>query len=390
MMRRLRLLQVTGTLDPAYGGPCVVVNELTRSLTDLGHSVDVVTLDPPSADWLTHVPGHPYALGPSRGRYGYSRRLSGWLKQHAADYDACTVHGIWQYQSQAVRAACTRSNVPYFLFVHGALDPWFRVHYPRKHAKKALYWRLFEYRTFRDAEAVLYTCEEEKGLARSSFSPYQATEAITRIGIVEPDGDPFSQHEAFLARYPHLRGKRILLFLGRLHPKKGCDLLLDAFSQVCHRDADLHLVIAGPDEEGTEWQLKALAESLQIADRTTWTGMLHGDLKWGAYRAADTFILTSHSENFGIAIAEALACERPVLITDKVNIWREIARCGAGLVETDTTAGAVALLNRWLGLSDRERTEMRLLARDCFLENFEAHSSALSFASTITAAIGKA
>lgn len=93
-------------------------------------------------------------------------------------------------------------------------------------------------------------------------------------------------------------------------------------------------------------------------------------LKWGAYRAADTFILTSHSENFGIAIAEAFACERPVLI-NYVNIWREIARCGAGLVETDTTAGAVALLNRWLGLSDRERTEMRLLARDCFLRELK-------------------
>lgn len=124
-----------------------------------------------------------------------------------------------------MRAACTRSNVPFPLRTWRA-DPWFRVHYPRKHAKKALYWRLFEYRTFRDAEAVLYTCE--KGLARSSFSPYQATEAITRIGIVEPDGDPFSQHEAFLARYPHLRGKRILLF------SADCILKKDAIYCLTH------------------------------------------------------------------------------------------------------------------------------------------------------------
>lgn len=390
MTRPLRLLQVAGTLDPAYGGPCVVVNELTRSLTDMGHSVDVVTLDPPSAKWLAQVPGHPYALGPSRGRYGYARHLSGWLDQHAADYDACTVHGIWQYQSLAVRAACRRIRVPYFLFVHGALDPWFRAHYPRKHAKKALYWRLFEHRTFRDAEAVLYTCEEEMALARTSFAPYQATEAITRIGIDDPSGNPSSQRQTFLTRYPHLRGKRILLFLGRLHPKKGCDLLIEAFSQVCHRDESMRLVIAGPDEDETERGLRALADSLEVGDRITWTGMLDGDMKWGAYRVADAFLLTSHSENFGIAIAEALACELPVLITDKVNIWREIESTGAGFVEADTTAGASTLLHRWLDLSDLERTEMRQHARACFLENFEAHNTARSFVSTVAAAVGKA
>lgn len=390
MTRPLRLLQVAGTLDPAYGGPCVVVNELTRSLTDMGHSVDVVTLDSPSAKWLAQVPGHPYALGPSRGRYGYSPRLRGWLEQHVADYDACTVHGIWQYQSQAVRAACLPIGVPYFLFVHGALDPWFRDHYPRKHAKKALYWRLFEHRTFRDAEAVLYTCEEEQGLARTSFAPYQATEAITRIGIDDPHGNACAQRDAFLSHYPQLKGKRVLLFLGRLHPKKGCDLLIEAFAQVRRRDASMRLVIAGPDEEGTERQLRTLADTLHIGELVTWTGMLCDDMKWGAYRTADTFILPSHSENFGIAIAEALACERPVLITDKVNIWREIERNGAGLVESDTAAGAVSLLNRWLDLSDCDRIEMRRRARACFLENFESHNTALSFVSTISAAIRKA
>ena len=201
-MPPMRLLQVTGTLDPAYGGPCVVVNQLTRSLTDLGHSVDVVTLDPPSAPWLTDMPGPPRAFGPALGKYGYSRHLRRWLEQHAPDYDAVTVHGIWQYQSQAVRAACRRAGVPYFLFVHGALDPWFRERYPGKHAKKALYWRLFEHRTLRNARAVLYTCEEERRLARTSFTPYQAREAIVGLGIEEPPGDPALQREAFLSAQP--------------------------------------------------------------------------------------------------------------------------------------------------------------------------------------------
>src|SRR4029077_19651655 len=149
----LRLLQITGTLDPAYGGPPVVLNQLTRSLTGLGHVVDVVTLDPPSAPWLTDLPGRHRAFGPGLGTYGYSRRLMSWLQRHAPDYDAVIVHGIWQYQSRAAHAACRRVGVPYFIFVHGALDPWFKERYPGKHAKKSLYWRLSEHRSLRDARA---------------------------------------------------------------------------------------------------------------------------------------------------------------------------------------------------------------------------------------------
>lgn len=386
----MRLLQVAGTLNPAYGGPCVVVNQLTRSLAELGHRVDVLTSDDPSAPWLTDLPGRPRAFGPALGKYRYSRKLRLWLQQHASDYDAVTVHGIWQYQSQAVHAACRRAGVPYFLFVHGALDPWFEDRYPGKHVKKALYWRLFEHRTFRDARAVLYTCEEEQRLARTSFTPYQAREAIVGIGIERPPDNAVLQSEAFLAGNPHLRDRRVLLFLGRLHPKKGGDLLIEAFAQVCHRDERLHLVIAGPDESGTEAKLRTLAESLRVDDRITWIGMLTEDAKWGAYRVADAFVLTSHSENFGIVIAEALACGLPVLISDKVNIWREIQRCGAGFVEGDTAAGATSLLQRWIALPDSDRAEMRRRAQVCFLDNFEARGAALGFVASIAEAIGKA
>ncbi|WP_428340881.1 glycosyltransferase [Mycobacterium sp.] len=388
-MPPIRLLQVAGTLDPAYGGPCVVVNQLTRSLNDRGHSVDVVTLDAPSAPWLSALAGPPRGFGSALGKYRYARHLRLWLERFAADYDAVAVHGIWQYQSQAVRAACRRAGVPYFLFVHGALDPWFEKRYPGKHVKKVLYWRLFEHRALRDAQAVIYTCEEERDLARTSFKPYRATEAIVGLGIEEPQGNPALQREEFLTANPHLRDKRILLFLGRLHPKKGCDLLIEAFSRVCHRDESLHLVVAGPDEAATEAGLRMLADSLGVQDRITWVGMLDEGSKWGAYRAAEAFALTSHSENFGIVIAEALACGLPVLITDKVNIWREIERGGAGFVETDTRAGATSLLDRWMNLSDGERTEMRNLAHACFLENFEAKGAAKEFVKSVAGAIGK-
>jgi glycosyltransferase involved in cell wall biosynthesis len=386
---QLRLLQLTGTLDPAFGGPPFVLNQLTSSLIDLGHLVDVISLDSPSAPWLTDLPGHPRAFGPGVGKFGYSRRLRPWLRQHVPDYDAVIVHGIWQYQSRAARVECSRAGVPYFVFVHGALDPWFGERYPGKRAKKSLYWRLSEHRSLRDARAVLFTSDEERYLARRSYTPYQVNEAIVGLGIVEPPGDAAPQREAFLSVNPHLRDKRIVLFLGRLHPKKGCDLLIPAFAEVCRHDQNLHLVLAGQDEAGTKADLEMLAESLAIRERITWTGMLSGEVKWGAYRTADVFALTSHSENFGIVIPEALACGLPVLISDKANIWREIERSGAGLVEPDTTAGATSLLRTWMNLSETDRASMRRRARTCFLDNFEARAAAIGFAASVARAIGK-
>jgi len=214
-------------------------------------------------------------------------------------------------------------------------------------------------------------------------------EAIVGLGIVDPPGDAAPEREAFLSLNPHLRDKRIVLFLGRLHPKKGCDLLIQAFAEMCRQDPKLHLVLAGQDEAGTKADLQMLAESLAIPERITWTGMLGGGVKWGAYRSADVFALTSHSENFGIVIPEALACGLPVLISDKVNIWREIERSGAGLVESDTTAGATSLLRTWVNLSEADRTSMRRRARTCFLDNFEARGAAIGFAALIARAIGK-
>src|ERR1035437_10156512 len=112
--------------------------------------------------------------------------------------------------------------------------------------------------------------------------------------------------------------------------------------------------------------MKALAKRLGIQGHVTWTGMLAGDLKWGAFYQAQAFVLPSHQENFGIAVAEALACGRPVLISNKVNIWREIAEDRAGLVENDDRAGAVQLLRQWTGMSATAKTEMGRRAADCF------------------------
>jgi glycosyltransferase involved in cell wall biosynthesis len=378
MSKSLSILQVArwGVLKPEYGGPPVVLNQLTNSLTKFGHRVDVVTVDPPSSPWLAELPGHVIALGPGTGRYGYSRRFRRWLTANVQHYDAVIVHGIYGYHSYAVRQACSQSSVDYHVFIHGALDPWFKKRYPLKHIKKWLYWNLSEHKSLAQARSVIFTSENERDLARQSFKRYRLRESVIALGIDEPDGDPASQRETFFARFPELRDKRIFLFLSRLHPKKGCDLLIKAFAQVADSADDLHLVLAGPDECGLEQQLRELSNELGIGDRVTWPGMLTGEAKWGAYRAADAFVLISHSENFGLVIAEALACGLPVLTTDKVNIHRELLDSGGVLIGTDTVDSAVSMLRTWLDKSVDERDVMRQRARSFYLNNFGADTAA--------------
>ena len=150
-------------------------------------------------------------------------------------------------------------------------------------------------------------------------------------------------------------------------------MLLRAFAQT---DGDLHLVMAGPADDAYGQSLQRIAREPGLAGRVTWTGMIQGDLKWGAFRAAEAFVLPSHQENFGISVVEALACGRPVLISDKVNIWREITADGAGLAEDDTPAGTQRLLARWLALTTAERQAVAARARPCFERHFQVEGVA--------------
>ena len=353
------------------GGVIEGVRLTCEVLRQTGHQAEIVCADDPLAPWLSAFTFPVYALGPSLLQYGYAPRLLPWLRENTAHYDVVIVNGLWQYASFAVWRALHGTKIPYFVYTHGMLDPWFKRTYPLKHLKKCFYWPWGEYRVLRDAKAVLFTCEEEKLLARQSFGLYQAHEVVVSYGTNGPTGDAEAQRAAFLAQYPALAGKRLLLFLSRIHVKKGCDLLIEAFGRVAASDPALHLVMAGPDAADWRPELERQAQALGVGDRITWPGMLKGDLKWGAFFAAEAFVLPSHQENFGIAVVEALACGLPVLISDKVNIWREIEGDGAGLVAPDTAAGAEDLLRRWSALSPEAKAAMRPAARLCFERRFE-------------------
>jgi glycosyltransferase involved in cell wall biosynthesis len=258
------------------------------------------------------------------------------------------------------------------------LDPWFKRTYPLKHFKKLLYWPWGEYRVLRDAAAVLFTSEEERRLARESFGLYQCNERVVNYGTAAPQNLDVAR-EKFFEACPQLRERPFFLFLGRLHEKKGCELLIEAFTQLKNSH---HLVIAGPSSDDDYMgRLREIATG--AGDSIVFPGMLSGDVKWGALTAADAFVLPSHQENFGIAVAEALACGTPVLISNKINIWREIEADGAGYVENDDLPGTMNLLKRWLATPEVSRAEMRENARKCFAARFEIESATDSLLSVI-------
>ena len=392
----LRILHAIRSVNPHGGGPVEGVKQLAAVNTRAGYRVEVVCLDSPDDAWVKQFPLPCHAMGPAKGSYGYSAKLVPWLRANRANYDAVVVDGIWQFHAFAVWCALRGTDTPYFVFTHGMLDPWFKRTYPLKHLKKWLYWPWGDYRVLRDARSVLFTCEEERQLARQSFWLYRCNERVVNFGTGAPVGDADTQRKLFAEKFPETNGKHCLLFLGRVHVKKGNDLLFEAFAEVLKTTASAlaeaassaeaasgiaelakwHVVIAGPNDHPYGEEMKALAAKLGIADRVTWTGMLTGDLKWGAFHHADAFVLPSHQENFGIAVAEALACGVPVLISNKVNIWREIEEDGAGLIANDDVAGTKSLFTRWLALSAEERATMRMRALDSFARRFHVEQSA--------------
>lgn len=372
---KMKLLRVISTANPKTGGVIEAVRLQQASLRECGVDVEIVSCDSLDSPWLNdELPVH--ALGPSYLGYAYTPRLVPWLRANAHRFDAVIVEGIWRYHSFAVWRALSGTATPYYVFTHGMLDPWFKHTYPLKHLKKWLYWPWAEYRVLRDARRVIFTCEEERLLARESFWLYKVKEAVTAFGVANPPTAADELASKFLAQYQHLQGKRIALYLSRIHAKKGCDLLIEAFAKIVLRDERLHLVMAGPDQTGWAPRLKAQAEALGIAHRITWLGMLQGGMKWGAFYAADVFCLPSHQENFGIVVAEALACGKPVLISNKVNIWREIETDGAGIVADDTLIGTVANFERWLALSPQELQAMRDQTAICFAKRFQVRHAA--------------
>jgi glycosyltransferase involved in cell wall biosynthesis len=366
----MKVLHCIHSVNPAGGGPIEFIRQVVQLHLRKGTDIEIVCLDSPDDPWVKDFPCKVHALGPGFLSYGFSWRWVNWIRDNRKKYSIVVVNGIWQYSSFGTWLALKDTDTPYVVFTHGMLDPWFKQRYPLKHLKKSLYWPFAEYWVLKDAKVVLFTSEEERLLSFQSFPIYECNQMVIGYGAASPPAPVEAMKKEFAGLFPDLANKRVFLFLGRVHEKKGIDLLLQAFAKVL-TDPDFHLMVAGPAMEHYLSRLKDLASTLGIGNRVTWTGMIDGNTKWASLCNAEALVLPSHQENFGVVVAEALACNVPVLISNKVNIWREILSSEAGFVANDTLEGTEEMLKKWLDLTEADRSQMKENAGQCFQRYFD-------------------
>ncbi|MDO3675758.1 glycosyltransferase [Paenibacillus ehimensis] len=356
----MKILHVIANLAPRYGGPAKAIMGMTRSLAERGHQVTIFTTNqdgPGTLDVPLYEPMHKdgveirYFPIQQPKFWGTSFGLAKALEEHIPNYDIVHTHSLYLFHNLVSGHYCRKFGVPYIVRPHGTLDPYI---YQRNRGRKRVMEWLFEHRNIKRASALHYTTEEEMILAK----PY----TFDSQGFVVPNGVDLSEYKTlppkgtFRELYPELAGKKIVLFFSRLNFKKGLDILIEAFDKIKDVHPDAHLVIAGPDNENYGSKVKEWIGERHLTDKVLFTGMVTGQQKLAVLQEADLFVLPSYSENFGISVIEALICGTPVLISDKVNIWREVAAHQAGRVapcDSDQFAKEMASLLSDLNLCEK-------------------------------------
>lgn len=349
---------------------------------------EVVTLDSPHANYLESDITPFHALGPSYGFLNHTKRLIPWLTENITRFDAIIINGLWGFHSYAAWNAIHKlkkndsvNKLPsVFVMPHGMLDPYFQRAKERrfKALRNILYWAIIERKVINDADGLLFTSETELLLARETFKAYNPKkEYNVGYGINTPPIFNSKMRHAFDQACPELKGSPYILFLGRIDLKKGVDLLIKAYLklQETANAANIQLpklVIAGPglDSDFAEKISQEVDKYPKFKNEIFFPGMLTGEGKWGAFYGCEAFVLPSHQENFGIAVVEAMACGKPVLISNQVNIWREISNRRAGIVEDDNLIGTENMLKQWLSLTADEKLKMGERAMESFEKYF--------------------
>jgi glycosyltransferase involved in cell wall biosynthesis len=391
----LKILHVIDCINEKQGGPSVSVPRLAEAQVKLGHQVTIACRDYAYLGSMVKAQGVEVRSVPSsrwaKGQGGWGCSFRKLVEQEAEKADVVHNHGVWLAANYYARRAAVKAGKPLVISPRGMLEGW---SLGRSIVRKTVAWQLFERKNLESAALFHATADSEAEAIKTALRIKMKIKIKEPRIVVAPNGvdipERIPNREALEARFAKLRGRRWILFMSRVHPKKGLLELAKAWMQIRESNPGWELVIAGPEQD------KGYAEKLKKEGgrEVIWTGELRGEEKWAALGNAEFLVLPSHSENFGIVVAESLAAGRPVVTTTgtpwgaarseikmKIKIKEnnggesmnlEERKCGVICEVTDLKRG----LERMLEFSDKEREEMGARGRQWMKEKFSWEAGA--------------
>ena len=369
-MTKMKILQIIPSISLVYGGPSQMILGFAAALARQGIDVTILTTNSngdqgqPPLDVPLNQPvfqdGYQvryFRCSPFR-RYKFSAELLQWLYLHAKEFDIAHIHALFSPVSTASAMICRYSKLSYILRPLGTLDP---ADLEKKKLLKKAYIALFEKPNLAGASAIHYTSHQEAKV--SAHFGLSTQDLIIPLGVNAPATvSPKQKLEASSPR---------ILFMSRIEPKKGLNLLIPALEELLSENINFHFVLAGNNPQDAEYETKIRRQIEQstLANYTTITGFVAGELKEKLLQESDIFVLPSYYENFGIAVAEAMVWGLPVVISNQVYIWEDIEQAKAGWVancDVESLAGVLRLALQNLA----ERKQRGLNAQQYALKHY--------------------
>jgi glycosyltransferase involved in cell wall biosynthesis len=354
------LLNITAHVDHRFGGLTTSLPHFCEAVEATGrYRAELAAFCEPDE---SHAGSPEPAIFPfGRLRWLFDSALRGRLAGLIRAADAVHIHGIWQEQCAVAAALARSSRTPYLVAAHGMLEPWA---FKSKGWKKRIYWELFEKGRLAGASCLraLTAAEGEQYRGLGLRGPI----AVIPNGVSIPDA---ISSAPFFSRFPELRGKKLLLFLGRIHHKKGIRMLCETWARICGEFPDAHLVMAGPDPDGNQPELEALLKQAGAGAQVTFTGMLRGEEKWGALAASTVFLLPSYSEGFSMAVLEALGSGLPAILS-KQCYFPEVEKYNCGWVIDPEPGALKETMRQCLESGAAEHSRKAAQARRLIAERF--------------------
>lgn len=355
----MRILQIIPSISLVYGGPSQMVLGLSAALAGKGIEVTILTTNSngdvgqPPLDVPLNRPveqnGYQvyyFSCAPFR-RYKFSLDLLRWLNRHAKAFDLAHIHALFSPVSTAAATVARSQNLPYILRPLGTLDP---ADLQKKKQLKRIYAALFERPNLAGAAAIHFTSQQEAKISERF--------GLITQDLVIPLGVDFNKNTVNSQQLDNLKlPSPLLIFMSRIDPKKGLDLLLPALEKLLAEKLNFHFILAGNNPQDPDYEAKIQKQiaNSSLAKHTTVTGFVSGNFKATMLEKADIFVLPSYYENFGIAVAEAMAAGTPVVISNQVHIWEEVQQAEAGWV----CSCEVAALTDTLRLALKDASERK-------------------------------